>query len=120
LGALIKGLDGALRAPNESEIVFYERIDILVSTRMPDSETHGQSQVPRKGDAVDESQKQAAGEARDSEGSEFKKFVEIAPLLNSADYDTAIRARTESDLFRRRSAECSGQKDISTRQCLMM
>jgi hypothetical protein len=47
---------------------------------MPDSETHGQSQVPRKGDAVDESQKQAAGEARDSEGSEFKKFVEIAPF----------------------------------------
>ena len=88
LGALIKDLDGELRAPTESENIFYTRLDTGVregcQILSPTDRVRYLGWFTAMSDDVGESRKQAAEEVnerlRKIPGAEFKKFVEIAEV----------------------------------------
>jgi hypothetical protein len=65
-GALIKGVDGALRAPTEEENISYTRLDMGIKEGCqilkPIDRVRYLGWFTAMSDEVDESQKQAAGE----------------------------------------------------------
>jgi hypothetical protein len=93
LGALIKEVDGTLRAPTEEENIFYTRLDTGIKEGCqilkPTDRVRYLGWFTAMSDEVDESQKQAAEEVyarlrriatKKCSGSELKKFVQIAEV----------------------------------------